>query len=329
MRTLILAFLFVTSFQSIDPDTLSPTVRGAADTFGANYFDAARGERVSRELKRRLADGQYSKVTTNQELAERLTRDLFELARDKHVAVHVRRPPNASGGAPPRPRDVPTTDGFRRTEILPGNIGVLEMAFFMRPVEHRDALDAAMKTLQAADALIIDMRRNGGGSPGTVALLISYLLDEPGRPLFDIRPRTGTPDVYSTESPALPMRNGRRAIYVLTSKQSFSGGEGIAFLLQDIRRALVIGEVTAGAANAGRGYPINDTFEIVVPNGQLLTSVSRRNWEGSGVQPDIPVPAADALRVAHLKAIDDLIAATPAGPKRDELARIRAQLNAQ
>jgi C-terminal processing protease CtpA/Prc len=324
MRAL-LAVILALHFQSIDRTTIESTVRGAADIFAAEYFDVPLSATVSIELKRRLEAGEYGTAATNQELGDRLTRDLFALTRDKHVAVRIRA--GVQGGGPVQRRNVPTTAGFRRTEILPGNIGLLDMAFFMRPVEHRDALEAAMKTLQPADALILDMRQNGGGSPDTVALLISYLLDEPGRPLFEIRPRRGEATMYATASPALELRNGRRPVYVLTSTRSFSGGEGLGFVLQDLKRALVIGEVTAGAANPGRGYPINDIFEILVSNGQLLTSVSRRNWEGPGVTPDVAVPAADALTVAHLRAIDDLLAATPAGAKRDELTRVRAQIS--
>lgn len=322
MRILIAAALFVTSFQAITQVAIEPVVRGAVDIFAAQYFDVALSASVSTEIRRRLEAGQYATLQTNQELADRLTRDLLELTRDKHVAVGLRRAGTGSNNSAPR-RDVPTAAGFRRTDILPGNIGLLDIAFFMRPVEHRDALEAAMRTLHSADALILDLRDNGGGSPGTVALLISYLLDEPGRPLFEIRPRTGTADVYVTESVSPELRNGQRAVYVLTSRRTFSGGEGLAFLLQDMKRALVIGEITAGAANPGRGYPINEIFEIHVSNGQLLTARSQRNWEGAGVVPDVPVAAADALRVAHLRAIDDLLMRMPLGPQREELARVR------
>lgn len=328
MRTLLVAALFAAGFQTAGPVDVDSTVRGAADLFAANYFDVPTATRVSTELKRRLEAGQYLNPPTNQALAARLTRDLMELTHDKHVAVQIRRRAAGSAG-PVQRRDVPTTDGFRRAEILPGNIGLLDMAFFMRPVEHRDALAAAMTTLAPADALILDMRQNGGGAPATVALLISYLVDEPGRPIFEIVPREGKTDVYATETPALSLRNGKRPIYVLTSAKSFSGGEGLAFILQDMKRALVIGEVTAGAANPGRAYPINDTFEITVSNGQLLTSATHRNWEGTGVTPDVPVPAADALRVGHVRALDDLMAGLVAGPKRDELVRVRAQISGQ
>lgn len=317
--------LLAVSFQTIDHGAVDSTVRGAADIFAAQYFDVPLATRVSADLKRRLDSGEYVGVRTNQDVARRLTSDLLDLTHDKHVVVSIRRATTAIISSDRR--DVPTTNGFTRTEILRGNVGVLEMAFFLRPVEHRDALEAAMRRLQPADALILDMRQNGGGSPDTVTLLISYLLDGPGRPLFEIRPRIGSARTYVTEAVPLDLRNARRPIYVLTSTQSFSGGEGLAFVLQDLKRAVTIGEVTAGAANPGRPYPINDTFEIQVPNGQLLTSASHRNWEGRGVIPDIPAAAKDALRIAHLKAIDDLIADMLPGPKRDGLARVRAELN--
>lgn len=325
MRIIIAAALLVSSFQAIDTVTIASVVRGAADIFAAQYFDVPLSASVRTEIRRRLEAGQYATLQTNQEIADRLTRDLLDLTRDKHVSVRLRRAGGGNNSPAPR-RDVPTAAGFRRTDTLPGNVGLLDIAFFMRPVEHRGALEAAMKQLQNADALILDMRENGGGSPGTVALLISYLVDEPGRPLFEIRPRTGTADLYVTESVPSDLANGQRPVYVLTSRQSFSGGEGLAFILQDIKRAIVIGEVTSGAANPGREYPINDVFEIQVSNGQLLTSQSRRNWEGQGVVPDVPVSAVDALRVAHQRAIDDLLARMPLGPKREDLARLRATI---
>lgn len=325
MRTIIAAALFVSSFQTIATSTIDSVVRGAADIFAAQYFDVPLSTSVSTEIKRRLEAGRYARLQTNEQVAVRLTRDLFDLTRDKHVAVRLRRTGGGSNTSGER-RDVPTAAGFRRTDTLPGNVGLLDIAFFMRPAEHAGALESAMKQLQDADALILDMRENGGGSPETVALLMSYLLDEPGRPLFEIRPRTGTGRLYLTESVSPGLRNGQRPVYVLTSNQSFSGGEGLAFVLQDMKRALVIGEVTAGAANPGRAYSINDTFEIHVSNGQLLTSQSRLNWEGRGVTPDVPVPAADALRVAYQRAIDDLLARTPPGAKRQELARVRSTM---
>ena len=307
------------------PEANAGAVREVAGVFAREYFDAALARTVAAELHRRAEAGRYREAASPAALAGQLNADFYELTRDKHIVVAERRPvPTGSSGG--GRRNVPTTAGFRRTEILAGNVGLLDLAFFLRPVEHQDALAAAMRTLQPAEALILDMRDNGGGSPETVALLVSYLLDAAGQPLFEIVRRDGSRDVYRTDATPPAARDGRRPIYVLTSPRSFSGGEGLAFLLQDLKRAVVVGEVTAGAANPGRPYPAGEWFEVTVPNGQLLTAVSRRNWEGTGVTPDVAAPAADALRRAHLRALDDLIAAATSEQRRNELRRIQDAL---
>ena len=259
-------------------------------------FDAALSKTVAEEIKRRLDGGRYADANVPAALAKRLTADFYELTNDKHIAVALATPRAANSGGGGERRNVPTTAGFRRTEIVAGHIGVFDLAFFMRPIEHRDALAAAMRILQPADALIIDMRANGGGSPDTVALFISYLIEGTGQPLFEMVHRDGSKEVYRTPEEAPDSRNARRPIYVLTSALTFSGGEGLAFLLQELKRAVVIGEVTAGAANPGRPYPAGELFEITVPNGRVLSSIGRANWEGRGVTPDVRVPAAEAFR---------------------------------
>jgi len=197
----------------------------------------------------------------------------------------------------------PTTAGFTRVEVLPNNLGLLEMTMFLRPIEHREALAAAMKQLERCDAVIVDMRANGGGSPATVALLMSYFFDEPELPLFEIVPRTGTPDSYGTEPASAGLiRDGRRPLFILTSTRTFSAGEGFAYLMQERKRGVIVGERTAGAANPGSGYPVNDRFQVTIPNGRVSSAIRRSNWEGTGVDPDIAVPAVQALDAAIQRA---------------------------
>jgi hypothetical protein len=321
---IVSAALFRVHAQALlDAAAIGAAVRDVAEVFEREYFDAALSKTVAEEIKRRLDGGRYASANEAAALAKRLTADFYELTNDKHIAVALAIPRAASGG---ERRNIPTTAGFRRTELIAGNIGVFDLAFFMRPVEHRDALAAAMEVLHPAVALIIDMRANGGGSPDTVALFISYLIEGAGQPLFEIVHRDGSKEIYRTPEEAPATRNARRPIYVLTSSKTFSGGEGLAFLLQELKRAVVIGEVTAGAANPGRPYPVGELFEITVPNGRVVTAITKRNWEGSGVTPDISVPAADAFRVAHLRALDDVIAATVDPTRLKELHDIRADL---
>lgn len=288
--------------SSLDAAFAASTVESVGAIIRQEYFDEDVATSVQAALTAAIASGQYSSLTSRDGLAQTLTRDLYGLTHDKHLSVTVRRPPLAlaSGGGPVSPqRDRPTNAGFRRVEILPGNVGYLDLTMFLRPVEHRDALSAAMQQLKSADALILDMRDNSGGSPATVALLLSYLFDEPSLPLFDIVPRAGDTEHYATEPASAHIaRNGRRPIWVLTSERTFSGGEGLAFLLQERQRTQVIGARTAGAANPGRPYAVNEAFEVTVPNGHIRTAVTQRNWEGDGVTPDVRVPADRALDVA-------------------------------
>jgi C-terminal processing protease CtpA/Prc len=108
---------------------------------------------------------------------------------------------------------------------------------------------------------------------------------------------------------------------VLTAGRTFSAGEGLAFILQERNRAEVVGETTAGAANPGRPYRLNSHFEVTVPNGRVRSAVRGGNWEGVGVQPDVAVSASDALRVAHARALRQLIQQTPSGSWHDTLHR--------
>jgi len=160
--------------------------------------------------------------------------------------------------------------------------------------------------LTRAEALIIDMRQNTGGSPDTVALTAGYFFDQDAMPLFQIVPRMGEPVSYATPPLSPRDRNGRRPVSVLTSSRTFSAGEGFAFLLQERRRAEIIGERTAGAANPGRAYRVSSSFEVTIPNGRVRSAVGGGNWEGRGVIPDVEVAAADALTVAQARAMKRL-----------------------
>lgn len=311
-------------------------VRAAVDEIATlisrEYLDPAVAERLAESLRRRLASGEYANVAAPNELAARLTRDLLADSHDKHLVVEV-VPAAAGGGRGPGAAGGARQDGVRRTnggvqrvEILAGNVGYLNLTTFWRIDEARDAIADAMHLLQRADALIIDMRQNGGGSPDTVAFLVAYMLDQGGVPLFDIIPRSGDRTVHATPTPAVAERNGRRPLYVLTSARTFSGGEGFAFLLQERRRAMVIGERTAGAANPGQPYPVGSLFRVTIPNGQVRSAIGGGNWEGLGITPDVAVAAADALRFAHANALDTLIRSAQ-GDWRRRLEEARDVLN--
>src|SRR5262245_41866835 len=279
--SVLLALLQTTT--PLGAPAISSSVNSVATVVEREYFDPDVGAKAAAALKQSLNEGKYTGTPTPAALAVALTRDLHEVTRDKHLAVVVNPPtptllapatPSAITPDEARANDVRRSNaGIRKIEILPGNVGLLDMSFFYRPEEATTAIADAMHILRNADALMIDMRMNGGGSPPTIALLISYFLAEPETLLFDIVHRAPEPtDHYRTASASLSDRNSKRPIYVLTSSRTFSGGEGLAFLLQERHRAEIIGETTAGAANAGRPYPVNEAFNVTVPNGQLKSA---------------------------------------------------------
>ncbi len=315
----------------IDPEFIRETVDSLAVVVDREYFDPEVAARVAASLRRWSQEGRYAQLQTPQALAAALTRDLLETSHDKHLAVAVLPDVTTGQTGLDESRDMQgrrANFGVQRTEILVGNVGFLKLTFFYRPAEARDAIAAAMRVLRNVDALILDLRANAGGSPDTVALVLSYLFDAPGLPLFDIVPRGAGGDHYTTDPGLLPERDGRRPVYALTSRRTWSAGEGLAFILQERHRAEVIGETTVGAANPGRPYSINARFTVTVPNGKVRSAVSGRNWEGIGVIPDVAVPAPRALEVAHARALGELLKATPEGLWRKTLERELTRLHA-
>jgi len=204
--------------------------------------------------------------------------------------------------------------GIHRVERLPGNIGYLDVRRVAVPAFAGPAISAAMELVVGTYALVIDLRRNGGGAPEGVVLWCSYLFSEESVHLNDIY-HAGTGETRQFWSlPYLPgSRYVDRPVYVLTSNRTFSGGEDFCYTLQAAGRAELIGETTGGGAHPTRGFPISPAVHIAIPFARSINPVTGTNWQGTGVVPDIAVPAAKAYDVAyaralaHVLALDDLI----------------------
>jgi retinol-binding protein 3 len=311
-----------TAPKEIDQDIIEKSVASIGALVASEYFDAEVGKRIHRSLRQRLAEGAYSGLTTADSLAKRLTDDLVDLAHDKHLAVGVVQPATSKSADDSRAAQGKRSNwGLQRVEILDGNVGYLKLNHFYRLSEARETISAAMCVLQNAEALIVDLRDNDGGTPATVAFLASYFLGDKAIDLFDLADRSGGVRSYSTDPSPLRGRDAARPIYVLTSNRTFSGGEGMAFILQEQQRAEVVGEKTAGAANGGRPFPVNAWFEVTIPTFQVRGAVSGQNWEGTGVKPDVTVSASDAPRTAHIRALRELLRQSSTVSDRDSLRR--------
>lgn len=322
---------------AIEPAFIRETVEALSGALNREYFDPAVASRASEVLQKRLAEGRYQQIPTLETLAQALTDDLYAMTKDKHLrmslAEKAKAIPAATAEVEDTPREVAarrTNFGIQRIEILPGNVGYLQFTAFYRPNEAREAIASAMATLRHADALILDLRENGGGSTETVALLASYFYEALGLPLFEVFPRPPAKVArFMTEATPLPDRNERRPTYVLVSGNTWSGGEGLAFILQDRHRAEVIGETTPGAGNQAQTHRLNAQFEVTIPNGSVRSAIRHQSWEGVGVIPDVSATAPDALRIAHARALQKLLKNTPNGIWHDALRKHLASLAKQ
>jgi C-terminal processing protease CtpA/Prc len=203
-----------------------------------------------------------------------------------------------------------TNFGFEKVERLTGNIGYIDLRGFALPEYAGETAVAAMGFVANCDALIFDLRKNYGGESEMLQLLISYLYSPELKHLNTIYSR---PEDEHWQFWTLPYVPGKRLpdipVYVLTSKATFSGAEEFAYDLKHMGRATIIGEITGGGGHMVDLAIIQDNFQVLFPFAGAIHPITRKSWEGTGVEPDIHVPQAEALKNAHLKAMDDLIEA--------------------
>lgn len=300
----------------IDSKTSHEVIDGVLKFLKNAYVFPETAKKMIAEIGGRLERKEYDSITSAKELARILTDDMQRVSKDKHVGVIYLHDPSPEQPAEEarnrearehRARGEASNFGFEKVERLEGNIGYLDLRGFHRAEFGGDIATAAMTFLANTDALIIDLRENGGGAPSMVSLISSYLFGPEPVHLFDLYSR---PDDSTRQWWSLPYVPGRRyadkPVYVLTSRRTFSAGEGFAYILQTLKRATIIGEPTGGGAHVGRSQRINDHFEVSVPTGRAISPITKTNWEGTGVLPDVSVPSELALNTAHLAALTKL-----------------------
>jgi tetratricopeptide (TPR) repeat protein len=296
----------------ISNEEVAAFVEKASELLIDRYVFEEIGEQVAAHIRERHSQGAYNDVTDTDEFANLMTSDMQSISKDKHMRVRLNRgapgPGNESG--PDRLMDQYNQQqrrraenyGFRKVEILDGNIGYIDFRYFGPLTVASDRVEAAMNFLRYSDALIFDMRKNGGGNPRLIQLICSYLFDEKVH-LNSLYWREGDRTV---EFWTLDKINGERMpdvpVFVLTSDHTFSGAEEFTYNLKTRERATIIGETTGGGANPGGTFPITDQLNLFIPTGRAINPVTGINWEGTGVEPDIPVPAQEAFDKAREKA---------------------------
>ncbi len=275
-------------------------------------------KQVEATLAARKRANEYAGVTDPIAYAAKLTDHIYAIARDKHIRVTFSPDaiPERMSPQEPTPDELAKARldaaklnfGVEKVERLPLNVGYVELRKFEMVGWSGDTIAAAMNLLAHSDALIVDLRRNIGGDPATVALMTSYLLDERTHlsSFFD-RGANALTQSWSLDWVPGKRFGGSKPVYVLTSNRTGSGAEEFAYNLKSLKRAKLVGEITAGAANPGRFSKLTKHFAMFVPDGRVINPITNTNWEGVGVSPDTGVPSDDALRVAQTLAIKELL----------------------
>lgn len=266
------------------------------------YVDPAIGKSTARALRSVRWEGQ----TDGKSFAGRLTQLLRDASKDGHLAVEYSKTPikpdggeaSFAAGELDRWYGAHLNHGVEKIERLDGNIMLLDLRVFPPPAMAGDVIASAMTLVAQGEALIIDLRQNGGGLE-TSNLLLSYLLP-PGTPLNAVYDRPSNRTTPATTAPWVPGRrfDSGKPIYVLTGKRTFSAAEAVAYDLQANKRATIVGEVTGGGANPFEYRRIDDHFALSLPEQRSVNPVTGTNWQNVGVKPDVAVPADQALEMA-------------------------------
>lgn len=288
----------------INKETINEFVERSSNLLKEKYVFPAVAEKIVAHINNKNKEGFFDDFTDAIEFAEVMTKEMQSISNDKHMRVHVKNSENKLAGELPNPlKNIYKTEsqfksinfGFTKLEKIKGNIGYLKLDGFAPLHVAKDYADLAMKYLSTSEAVIIDLRKNNGGSPDLVQYICSYFFEKPthlnslyNRVSNDTAHFVSLEKVGGQKMPDIPL-------FVLTSSKTFSAGEEFAYNIQTQKRGTLVGETTGGGANPGQIFNVTENLEIFIPTGMAINPITKTNWEGVGVIPDIETAAEEAL----------------------------------
>jgi uncharacterized protein YpmB len=305
--------------KDLDEKERKEVIKSISKLLKADYVYPEVADKMANLIETNLKNGKYQLIIQPEEYANILTQDLQSVSHDKHLRVifnpevtkkqqNVVNPVDSAQSF--YKRDVMMRRdnyGFKEVKILDGNIGYLDLRSFTDTVFAGKTAVAAMNFLCNTDALIIDLTNNRGGEPSMIQLIISYFYSSEPVHLNDIYWRPTDKHAQTWTFPYVP---GKRRpdidVYVLTSSSTFSAAEEFSYDLKNLKRATLVGETTRGGAHPGGQVSVSERFMIWIPSGMAINPITKTNWEGIGVEPDVKTTKEDALNTARIKALEKL-----------------------
>jgi hypothetical protein len=314
----------------LDRATRVKTIETLVAKLNDHYVFPDKAKKIEAVLHQRQQEGKYEGIRDGYKLARQLSADMRGVAKDLHLKLRFAPAmvlPDEAGEPAPATQAQweeqnnvvqrlimrhTATRGAVRVGHLAANIGYLKISSFPDAFLMTDKYAEAMNQFAGTDGLIVDLRDNRGGDPQSVALLISYFVDQRTR-LNDLWDRdTGNTIQHWTQDKLDGKRyGGKKPVLILAGPGTASAGEDFAYTMQALKRATVIGAPTWGGAHPASTHRIGEHFFAVIPGQRSISPITGTNWEGVGVTPDIAAAPEQALAVAKNLMQRRLRASTP------------------
>lgn len=309
----VLLFFFATHSYAQESNSRDILLAEISQKVKENYIFEDVANKLAAKLESAIDKGIFENLS-NKGFADSLSSFLEINSDDRHFNVLYR--PN-SGQNPTDEKELQKAAdeinrrwnyGFEKVNRLAGNIGYIEYTGF--PEGNKSAqhiLDATMNFVSNTNALIIDLRNNRGGDGKMVELFLSYFFEEKILLSNAYTRYSGK----TTKSYTRGRVNGRKylnkPVYILVNNQTISAAEALAYDLQSRNQAMVIGETTYGAANPIKVFIVDNSYVLFIPVTESISSITKTNWEHTGVALDVKVSSEKALTKAHIIALEKLM----------------------
>lgn len=319
--TALVVCLFVTAQNP--PVKLSEPEKAAvvsklAEILTEKYVFPETAQKMADLVRKNLQAGLYGPIENSDDFARKLSEDILSVSHDQHLQVgyapeQIMMSKNKTGNDSDELQQLQNRQsklnnyGFKEVKVLPGNVGYLKFNSFSSNPNAFPVAVGALAFLANADALIVDLRDNNGGDPQMIQVITSYFFEGEPRHLNSFYYREGDRTQQFWTLPYVPgKRMPETPIFVLTSNHTFSGAEEFTYNLKNLKRATIVGETTGGGAHPVNRELIDDNFWVMVPFARAINPISKTNWEGTGVEPDVKVPADKALDTALALALETI-----------------------
>jgi hypothetical protein len=294
-----------------------------------HYVFPDKVDKIANSILKKCNNKGYESLKKPQDFLAALNGDLEKESQDKHVNIsfgpdRVKQILKEKENAGKEPVVTPAWlqrmrfENFRlrKVEWLEGNIGYFRFLNFTDLAPSKESIVSAMNFIRHSNALVLDLRDNGGGNSETLEFVLGYFLRD-GLKLGEFRFRNRIEENIIKKDPVVNKIPEDVPLYILVSKRTASAAEGMASILRSFRGAVIVGENTKGEGNPGELFVINDLLYIMIPTAVSVSAApDSKAVEGVGVTPDITINPEKSLDKALLEICKTLA-------KRDNLKHIQ------